>query len=58
MIRGQRPIHSREVKLATAKQKAAARRNIKKAQKRAKQLHSIRSRAAKKAARTRKRRHH
>jgi len=42
--------------MATAKQKAAARRNIKKAQSRARALHRIRSRAAKKAARTRKRR--
>jgi hypothetical protein len=43
--------------MATAKQRAAARRNIKKAQARVKALHRIRVKAAKKAARTRRRRH-
>jgi hypothetical protein len=43
--------------MATKKQIAAARRNIKKAQSRSRALHRIRSAAAKKAARTRKRRH-
>jgi hypothetical protein len=43
--------------MATKKQKAAARRNLKKARSRKKTLHRIRVKASKKAARKRRRKH-